>query len=100
MYSTQTETKCGEQLACIILAAQVLSLGLWHARPRIRHQCGRNAPASRCDIGHHGRVNIDNIAEQHLCVILTLFHALCHTQAIVCANIHYPAGEYLPVKIV
>lgn len=50
MYSAQTETKSSEQLACIILAAQVLNLGLWHARPHLRHQCGHNAPATRYDI--------------------------------------------------
>lgn len=54
MYSAQTETKRDEQLACIILAAQVLSLGLWHARPHLRHQCGNNALASRYDIVRHG----------------------------------------------
>lgn len=50
MYCPQTEKKCDEQLACIILAAQVLNLGLWHARPHLWHQCGHNAPASRFDI--------------------------------------------------
>lgn len=47
MYSTKTETKCGEQPSCIILAAQILGLGLWHARPHLWHQCGHNAPATR-----------------------------------------------------
>lgn len=51
MYSTQTETQRDEQLAGVVLAAQILSLGLWHARPHLRHQCGHNAPAPRYDNG-------------------------------------------------
>lgn len=47
MYSTQTETECVELPASVVLAAQVLDLGLRHARPHLWHQCGHNAPATR-----------------------------------------------------
>lgn len=47
MYHAQTEAKCSELLACIVLAAQVLNLGLWHARPCLWHQCGHHALAPR-----------------------------------------------------
>lgn len=31
VYSAKTEENCGQPLSCIILAAQVLYLGLWNA---------------------------------------------------------------------
>lgn len=49
MYSPQTETKGDEHLACVVLAAQVFNLGIWHAGPHLWHQCGDNAPATRYD---------------------------------------------------
>lgn len=58
MYSTQVKKKCTEHFSSIILAAQVLSLGLWHARPHFWYQCGYNSPTSRYDIVHHSHINI------------------------------------------
>lgn len=47
MQHSEAKTQCREHFPCFILAAKVLNLGLRHARPRVRHQCGHNASATR-----------------------------------------------------
>lgn len=49
MHAAKTKAKRCEQLTHSILAAKVLSLGIWDARPGLRDQCWDNAPATRYD---------------------------------------------------
>jgi hypothetical protein len=92
MYSSQTEAAHSAQPSCAVLAAEVFHLGVWHARPDLRHQCGHYAPTTRYaatgfiyfSVTEEPIKETDGYPMGHLCVHSNIFHIEVFVIVVLC----------------